>query len=111
VRIGPGAVLGERCAVLCHHGIEVGAGARLGDGVVLVDFEHAHDDVETPVRLQPLWTGAIRVGDRARIGPGAVLERGVVVAPGGEVGANTVLPERPAPPRQRPKPKRREPKP
>ena len=96
VTVGPGAVLGARCALLAHAGIQVGARALLGDGVVLVDFDHAYDDPERPVREQGLRTAPIAVGARCRIGPGAVLERGVRLEDGAEAAPNTVLPERPA---------------
>jgi acetyltransferase-like isoleucine patch superfamily enzyme len=91
VRIGPGAVLGERCVILAHERVEVGAGARLGDGVVLVDFAHAYDDVERPVRHQPLRTSPVVVGERAIVGPGAVVEPGGRVPAGATVLSNTVV--------------------
>jgi acetyltransferase-like isoleucine patch superfamily enzyme len=91
VRIGAGALLGERCVVLAHERVEVGAGAVLGDGAVLVDFAHAHDDVERPVRSQPLLTAPVVIGEGARVGAGAVVERGAVVTAARPVGANTVL--------------------
>jgi acetyltransferase-like isoleucine patch superfamily enzyme len=91
VRIGAGAVLGERAVVLAHCAVEIGAGAVLGPDAVLIDFEHRTDDVETPVRLQGLRTAAVRVGDGARVGPRAVLERGTTVAPGGVVAPHAVV--------------------
>jgi acetyltransferase-like isoleucine patch superfamily enzyme len=91
VRIGAGAVLGERCVILSHDHVEIGAGARLGDGVVLVDFAHAHDDVDRPVRHQPLQTAPVIVGAGAVVGPGAVVEPGGRVPPGATVLANTVV--------------------
>jgi acetyltransferase-like isoleucine patch superfamily enzyme len=91
VRIGAGAVLGERCVILAHDRVEIGAGARLGVGVVVVDFAHAFDDVERPVRQQPLRTAPVVVGDRAILGPGTVVEPGGRVAAGATVMANTVV--------------------
>lgn len=91
VRIGAGAVLGDRCVLLVHDRVEVEPGARLGDGVVLVDFAHAIDDVDTPVRHQALRTAPIRVGAGAVVGHGAVLERGAVVAPGTRVAEHEVV--------------------
>ena len=90
VRIGAGARLGSRCVVLCHERVEIGAGAVLGDDVVLVDFAHDVSDAETPVRHQPLLTAPVVIGDGARIGHRAVIERGTVVAPGASVPAQTV---------------------
>lgn len=91
IRIGSGAVLGERCTLLAHAGIAVGARARLGDGAMAVDFNHVIDDVETPVRLQPLDAASVRIGPEARLGPGASVLRGVTVGPGAVVGAHAVV--------------------
>jgi acetyltransferase-like isoleucine patch superfamily enzyme len=91
VTIGAGAVLGERCAVLAHDAVEIGERCVIGDGAVLVDFAHAYDDVERPVREQPLATAPVVVGAGARIGPGALLERGTRVPAGGAVDALQVV--------------------
>jgi acetyltransferase-like isoleucine patch superfamily enzyme len=88
VRIGANAVLGERCVLIAHAGIDIGDGAVLADEVVAIDFAHAHDDVETPVRLQPLEAKPIVVGAGARIGVGAAL------APGARVPAGATVPPR-----------------
>lgn len=90
VRVGAGARLGERCVILCHERIEIGAGAILGDDVVLVDFAHDHADAEVPTRHQPLLTAPIVIGAGARVGHRAVIERGAVVAPGATVPEQTV---------------------
>ncbi len=91
VRIGAGAVLGERCSLLAHAGIAVGPGARLGDGTMAVDFDHVFSDPETPIRLQPLENGPIAIGARARIGHGASVLRGVTVGDEAVVGEHAVV--------------------
>jgi acetyltransferase-like isoleucine patch superfamily enzyme len=90
VHIGDGARLGERCVILAHAGISVGAGAVLGDDVVLVDFAHRTDDPETPVRHQGLDARPIVIGARAVIGHRAVVERGAAVPAGARVPDGTV---------------------
>lgn len=90
VRIGARAVLGERCVLIAHAGIDIGEGAVLADEVVAIDFEHAHDDVEMPVRLQPLVARPIVVGPGARIGVGAALRPGARVPGGTTVAPRTV---------------------
>ena len=91
VEIGEHATLGERCVIAAREGVTVGAQARLGDGVVLIDFDHGTDDVESPVRLQGLPTAPIAIGERARIDYGAAILRGVQVGAGAHVGPRSVV--------------------
>ena len=91
VRIGAGAVLGERCVLVCHAGIDVGERARLADGVALIDFEPVHEDAETPTRLQGIRARPIRVGAGAVIEPGAALGPGAQVRDGAVVRAHAVV--------------------
>ena len=99
VEIGAEAVLGERCTLVAHSGVTIGAGAQLGHGAVIVDFDHGFADVERPIRRQALRSAPVTIGEGARIGLGAsVLEVGSwaivdpravvtsVVPPGGHVG-------------------------
>ncbi len=68
VTVGERAVLGGRCAVVCHERIDIGAGATLADGTPLVDVAHDHADPERPVRLQPLRARPIRIPAGSRVG-------------------------------------------
>jgi acetyltransferase-like isoleucine patch superfamily enzyme len=79
VEVGAGAVLGERCTIVAHSGVTIGAGARLGHGAVIVDFDHAFDDVERPIRKQALESTPVTIGAGADIGLGASVLRGVAV--------------------------------
>jgi acetyltransferase-like isoleucine patch superfamily enzyme len=89
--IGPGAALGERCVIAAHERVEVGAGARLGDEVVLIDFDHDVGDVERPVREQGLLTAPIVIGERAVIATAAGVLRGVTVGPGARIDVRAVV--------------------
>jgi acetyltransferase-like isoleucine patch superfamily enzyme len=91
VELGDRVVLGDRCTLLAHASITVGSGAVLGDGALALDFDHAIEDVERPVRLQPLLRTPVAIGAGARIGHGACLLRGVVVGAGAEVGEHAVV--------------------
>jgi acetyltransferase-like isoleucine patch superfamily enzyme len=91
VRIGAGAVLGERCALTAHAGIEIGAGAVLGDEAVVVDFDHRYDDPDTPIRLQGIVGDAVVIGAHARIGARVVIQRGVTIGERAEVAARSVV--------------------
>ncbi|HEY1539285.1 MAG TPA: acyltransferase [Solirubrobacteraceae bacterium] len=91
VEIGAHGVLGERCTLVAVCAITIGARAQLGDGVVLVDFDHVIADVERPIRVQGLESTPIVVGDGARIGFGASLLRGVSVGAGATVDPHAVV--------------------
>jgi acetyltransferase-like isoleucine patch superfamily enzyme len=91
VAVGAGAVLGPRCTIVAHAGVTIGAGARLDEGAVIVDFDHVFDDVERPIRAQPLRATPVTIGDGARIGLGASVLRGVSVGPRATVGPHAVV--------------------
>ena len=91
VSIGAGVQLGERCVIAAHERIEVRAGARLGDEVVLIDFDHDTTDVEQPVRLQGLVTSPVVIGERAIVDTAAGVLRGVSVGDGARVGVRAVV--------------------
>ena len=89
--IGADARLGERCVVAAHERVEIGAGARLGDEVVLIDFDHDVGDVERPTREQRLLTAPVVIGERAMVGTAAGVLRGVTVGAGARVGVRAVV--------------------
>jgi acetyltransferase-like isoleucine patch superfamily enzyme len=91
VAIGPGAQLGERCVLAAHERIEVRARARLGDEVVIVDFDHDLRDVERPVRQQGLLTAPVVIGEGAIVSTSAGVLRGVTVGDGAHVAVRAVV--------------------
>jgi acetyltransferase-like isoleucine patch superfamily enzyme len=91
VSVGADARLGERCVNAAHERVEIGAGARLEDEVVLIDFDHDVRDVERPVREQGLVTAPVLIGERASIGTSAGVLRGVTVGAGARVGVRAVV--------------------
>ena len=91
VEVGASAVLGERCTIVAHSGVTIGAGARLGHGAVVVDFDHVFDDVERPIREQPLESAPVTIGAGALIGLGASVLRGVVVGERATVDPRAVV--------------------
>ena len=91
VAIATGAALGERCVLAAHERIEIRARARLGDEVVIVDFDHDVSDVERPVRQQPLLTAPVVIGEGAILSTSAGILRGVTVGDGARVGVRAVV--------------------
>ena len=91
VQLGPAVAIGERVTIVAHAGVTIGAGALLEAGAVIVDFNHVFDDVEQPIRLQPLQCAAVVVGAGARIGFGASILAGVCVGDRATVGPHAVV--------------------
>jgi acetyltransferase-like isoleucine patch superfamily enzyme len=91
VRIGAGSVLGRRCVVAARERVTVGERCRLGDEVVLMDFDRDVSDVERPVREQALVTGAIAIGDGAVLDDTVVVLRGATVGPSARVTTRSVV--------------------
>ena len=91
VELGRGVLLGPRCTIVAHAGVTIGAGAHLDEGAVIVDFDHVIDDVERPIRAQPLAATAVTIGAGARIGLGASVLRGITVGAQATVGPHAVV--------------------
>lgn len=89
--VAPDVRFGSRCRLVCHERITIAAGAVLEDEVVILDFDHRHDDVETPIRLQGVITAPVRIGERALLRKGCVVLKGVTVGAGAEVGHHAVV--------------------
>jgi len=101
VRVGAGTSIGERAVIVAHESVEIGPRVAVGDWAALDDSAPTFDDVERPVREQPLRSAPIRVGERAVLGPHASLGPGARVVAGEEVPAYAVLPALPKPVRRR----------
>ncbi|MDA0166199.1 hypothetical protein OM076_38395 [Solirubrobacter ginsenosidimutans] len=107
IRVGAGVAVGERAVIVAHAGVEIGERARIGHWAALNDAAPTWDDVETPVRAQPLRRAPITVGAGAVLGPHASLGPGARVAPGEEIAPYAVVP---APPKPKPAPVRSSPR-
>ena len=77
VRVGRNARIGERAVLVSVAGIEIGAGADVGDWAVIADADPAFADAPAPVSI----------GDGARIGLHAAVLAGAEVARGETVQA------------------------
>lgn len=86
LRIGAGAVVGERCVLVAHAGIDVGDRARIGDWAAILDAEPAGDDVEMPVRLQGVRAAPVRIAPGAVVDHAARVLAGAVVDTRAEAG-------------------------
>jgi acetyltransferase-like isoleucine patch superfamily enzyme len=91
LKVGREAVLGERCIVVAHAGIDVGEGCRLGDWVTITDFEPITDSVENPLRTQGVRAAPIRLAPGAIVDHGANLLAGVAVGDHARVGPHAIV--------------------
>lgn len=91
LRVGREAVLGERCIVVAHAGVEVGEGCRLGDWVTVTDFEPITDSVDDPLRGQGVRAAPIRLAPGAIVDHGANLLAGVEIGARARVGAHAIV--------------------
>jgi acetyltransferase-like isoleucine patch superfamily enzyme len=90
LRIGDGAWIGERCAIVVHEHVDIAPGARIEDWVSITDFEPVFDDPERPVREQGVAARAITIGEGAVVDLAANLTAGAVVAPRTRVAPHEV---------------------
>lgn len=96
LRAGPGAlitvdgVLDEDCRLSAKASITVKAGARLGPGCAIVDWDPVYADPERPVRNQGTQATAVLIAADVLLGPRSAVLRGVTVGVGAVVLAQAV---------------------
>ena len=91
VHLGAGTTLGRRCVIAARECVTIGERCRLGDEVVVMDFDHAAADHERPVRDQGLVTGPVAIGDGAALDDTVVVLHGTTVGPGAHVTPRSVV--------------------
>ena len=87
--------IGSRCTISAENSIHLERAVILGSDVLVIDSNHAYEDVSTPITQQGFTPGGrIRIEEGCRIGNGAailcdkgelVLGRNCIVAPGAVV--------------------------
>lgn len=93
--IGDGCRIGRRCVVSAKNRIDIERGAIFGPSVLVMDHNHAFEDVTIPIAEQGITEGGtIRIEEGAWIGFGAaiVCSKGeLVIGRNSIVGANSVV--------------------
>jgi acetyltransferase-like isoleucine patch superfamily enzyme len=90
IRVGPHTRINTGCFIVSYAEISIGRDCLIGEYVSLCDADHGLA-TDRPIRQQPHRASAIRVGDGAWIGRGAVILKGVTIGPGAVVAANSVV--------------------
>lgn len=85
IDIGPRALI-NGAMLHAKREIRIGADARLGFGVRILDADLHPLDSQTPERIEP-----VRIGDRVWIGADALVLRGVTIGDDSVVGAGAVV--------------------
>lgn len=91
VTVGAGTTLGRRCVVAARERVTIGERCRLGDEVVVMDFDHAAADPERPVREQGLVKAPVSIGDDAVLDDTVVVLHGTTVGPRAHVTTRAVV--------------------
>lgn len=93
--IGDGCGIGRRSVISAKNQIHIEPNTILGPSVLVMDHNHAYEDVTVPINQQPMTPGGrIRIEEGCWIGFGAAIicSRGeLVIGRGSVVGANSVV--------------------
>lgn len=71
--------------------IEIGNYVSIGPRVSMVSFEHGHEDINTPIKLQKKKYSRIIIKDNVWIGAGVFIKSGVTIGEGSIIGAGSVV--------------------
>src|SRR6218665_1265572 len=99
VRIGDGTGIGSDLFLACAEGVEIGKGVGISVRVFIGDTGRDYGNPDQPaVELEMGQRAAIRMGDGALVGPGAIILPGATVGERAYVGPGAVA-TRNVPPR------------
>jgi acetyltransferase-like isoleucine patch superfamily enzyme len=95
ITMGDGCNIGRRCVVSAKNGIHLGRNAMIAPSVLIMDHNHAFEDVTVSIAEQGVTKGGtIRIEDGCWIGFGAAIVCGqgeLVIGRNSIVGANSVV--------------------
>lgn len=101
ISIGDDVYIGDDCIVSCADGVSIGSGTLLGHGVQIFDNNsHPTDPDERISDWQAIRSGSARarieaapvtIGERAWIGFGAIVLKGITIGDAAVVGAGSIV--------------------
>jgi len=91
VEIGAKTVIGQECTISAYRRVSIGEQCVIADRAMFIDFDHNVSDVETPVRLQGIYSRDVEVGNNVWIGYGAQILRGIRIGDNAVIGSGSVV--------------------
>jgi len=85
IAIGERTIIGRGSHVVGHWSIVIGDDVQIGPHVYITDQNHSYDDPDTPIGRQTPVDEAVAIGSGSWIGTN------VVILPGTQLGAHTVV--------------------
>jgi acetyltransferase-like isoleucine patch superfamily enzyme len=89
--VGDGTTIEDDCHIGAAGLVEIGRDVLVAGGVYVTDHRHRYDDVDVPVRDQPLDVGTVTIGDGSHIGENACVLGPLSIGAHAVVGANAVV--------------------
>lgn len=91
ISLGDNCSLHNYVSLFGEGGITIGSDCRIATGALLISSNHRFERTDIPIRLQPLSTRGIMLGDDVWVGARAIVLDGVRIADGAVVGAGSVV--------------------
>jgi acetyltransferase-like isoleucine patch superfamily enzyme len=89
--IGAGTTIEDDCHIGAAGLVDIGNDVLIAGGVFVSDHRHRYDDVDVPVRDQPLTVGTVTIGAGSHIGENAAILGPLTIGEHAVVGANAVV--------------------
>ncbi|MCX5653999.1 MAG: acyltransferase [Planctomycetota bacterium] len=91
VVIGKWVHIGEASMVTAGESVEIGDDVVIGPQTIIVDADHACEDVNQPIRVQGLVTKPIRIEQGVWLGGHVNVLKGVTIGRGAIIGAGSTV--------------------
>jgi acetyltransferase-like isoleucine patch superfamily enzyme len=91
IRIGKWVHIGESSMVTAGQSVEIGDDVVIGPQTIIVDADHACEDVNQPIRTQGLATKPIRIEQGVWLGGHVNVLKGVTIGRGAIIGAGSTV--------------------
>lgn len=91
ITVGDGTAINEGCVITAMERVDIGARVMIAPRVYILDVDHKFDRRDIPIAEQGYVVRPVVIEDDVWIGTGAVITKGVRIARGAIIGANSVV--------------------